>query len=155
MGPPPEPAVPPRVRSMPSPTGPLALAVVGAGGAIGALLRWALASALPTSPGGLGWSTAIVNLTGSFLLGVLVTALAEAARRSGRAPRWHHLARLGLGTGLLGGWTTFSTLAVEVEQALDAGRLGVGAAALALSLVGGVALAAAGMATGRRLGATR
>ena len=155
MGPPPEPSASPRVRSVLSPTGPVALAVVGVGGAVGALLRWALASALPTSPGGLGWSTAIVNLTGSFLLGVLVAALAEAARRAGRAPVWHHLARLGLGTGLLGGWTTFSTLAVEVEQALDAGRAGVGVAALALSLVGGVALAGVGMATGHRLGATR
>lgn len=135
----------------PSPTGAAALGAVAVGGAVGSLLRWALAGALPTAAGGLGWSTAAVNLSGAFLLGLLLAGLAGAAARRGRAPAWHHLARLGLGTDVLGGWTTFSTLLVEVDRALDAGRPGVAAAALLVSLVGGLALAAAGTAAGRGL----
>ncbi len=118
---------------------------------MGALLRWGLSSAVPTAAGGLGWSTAVVNLSGAFLLGVLLAGLAGASARRGGAARWHHLARLGLGTGLLGGWTTFSTLAVEVDRSLGARRPGVAVAAMVLSLVGGLALATVGTATGRRL----
>lgn len=125
--------------------------MVALGGAVGSALRWGLASALPTADGGFGWSTVIVNLTGSFLLGLLVAGLAGAAARRGEAPSWHHLARLGLGTGLLGGWTTFSTLAVEADRALAAGRAGLAVAAVLVSLVGGVALAAAGTSAGRAL----
>ena len=146
-----DPAVVPGAHHPPSPTGPAALGAVAAGGAVGALLRWGLSGALPTPAGGLGWSTAVVNLSGAFLLGLLLAGLAGTAARRGGAPAWHHLARLGLGTGVLGGWTTFSTLLVEVDRALDAGRPGVAATALLVSLVGGLALAAAGTAAGRRL----
>lgn len=134
-----------------SPSEPLAVAVVALGGSVGAALRWGLATVLPTPTGGLGWSTVGVNLSGSFLLGLLLAVLAGSAAARGWTPRWHHLARLGLGTGLLGGWTTFSTLAVEVDRSLDAGRPGPAAVALLLSLVGGVGLAALGATTGRRL----
>ncbi|CAN5688637.1 MAG: CrcB family protein [Iamia sp.] len=135
----------------PSPTGLEALAVVAAGGAVGSVLRWGVAAAWPTPAGGWGWSTVAVNLSGAFLLGLVLALLAGAAARRGAAPRWHHLARLGLGTGLLGGWTTFSTLAVEVDRSLAAGRPGLAATAVSVSLVGGLVLAAAGTAAGRRL----
>ncbi len=146
-----EPAATRTAPHPPSPTGPAALAAVAAGGAVGAALRWGLSAAVATPAGGFGWATAAVNLSGAFLLGLLLTALAGAAARRGGAAPWHHLARLGAGTGVLGGWTTFSTLVVEVDRSVDAGRAGVAAAALLVSLVGGLALAAAGTATGRRL----
>ena len=120
----------------------------GPGGGVGSALRWGVSSALPTAAGGVGWSTVVVNLTGSFLLGLLLAGLAGAAARRGGAAPWHHLARLGLGTGLLGGWTTFSTLAVEADRA-RAGRSGIAVVAVLVSLVGGVALAAAGTGVGR------
>ena len=132
-------------------TSPAALSVVAVGGGVGSALRWGLAAAVPTADGGFGWSTVVVNLTGSFLLGLLLAGLAGAAARRGGAPHWHHLARLGLGTGLLGGWTTFSTLAVEADRSVAAGRAGLAAVAVLVSLVGGVALAAAGTGAGRAL----
>lgn len=135
----------------PSATGPAALSVVAVGGGVGAVLRWGVSSLQPAEAGGFGWGTVLVNLSGSFLLGLLLASLAGAASQRGGAARWHHLARLGLGTGLLGGWTTFSTLVVEVDRSLDTGRPAVAAAALLTSLVGGLALAAAGVAAGRSL----
>lgn len=111
-------------------TRPEALAVVAAGGAAGALARWAVVATWPTAVGGAGWGTLAVNLAGCFLLGVLV-ARAEP----------DSLLRLGLGTGVLGGFTTFSTLMVETDRGLAAGRPGIALALLATSLVGGVGLA--------------
>ena len=114
-------------------TRPLALAVVAVGGAVGALARWAVVATWPTAAGGAGWGTLAVNLLGCFLLGALA---ARAAPDS--------LVRLGLGTGVLGGFTTFSTLVVETDRGLAAGRPGVALTLLAVSLVGGVGLAVLG-----------
>lgn len=114
-------------------TRPAALAVVAAGGAVGAVARWAITATWPTAVGGAGWGTLTVNLTGCFLLGVL------AARSEPDT-----LLRLGLGTGVLGGFTTFSTLVVETDRGLAEGRTGVAVALLAISLLGGVGLAVVG-----------
>jgi len=120
-------------------TRPSALAVVAAGGAAGALARWAVVATWPTATGGAGWGTLAVNLAGCFLLGVLA-ARAEPGS----------LLRLGLGTGVLGGFTTFSTLMVETDRGIAEGRPGVALALLAVSLVGGVGLAALGERVGAR-----
>ncbi len=114
-------------------TRPAALLVVAGGGAVGALARWAIVATWPTAAGGAGWGTLVVNLGGCFLLGVL----AARAEPDG-------LLRLGLGTGVLGGFTTFSTLAVETDRGVAAGRPGVALALLAVSLVGGIGLARLG-----------
>lgn len=104
-----------------------ALAAVTAGGALGALTRYGIASAWPYTPGGFPWSTWLINVTGCFLIGVLHT---RVRRR---------LPRLLLGTGFLGGYTTFSTAIVEVSQAgliyLAATLIGAVLAVLAGSLV--------------------
>ena len=82
-----------------------ALAAVAAGGALGALTRFAIAGAWPYTPGGFPWSTWLINVSGCFLIGVLHT---RVRRR---------LPRLLLGTGFLGGYTTFSTAIVEISEA--------------------------------------
>ncbi len=120
-------------------TRPAALAVVAGGGAAGALARWAIVATWPTAAGGAGWGTLAVNLLGCFLLGVLAARAAPDT-----------LLRLGLGTGVLGGFTTFSTLVVETDRGLAAGRPGVALGLLAVSLVGGVALARVGEQVGGR-----
>ncbi|GAA4943135.1 fluoride efflux transporter FluC [Actinoplanes utahensis] len=82
-----------------------ALAAVSTGGMLGALARFGIAAALPHPPGGFPWSTWVVNVSGCFLIGVLNT---RVERR---------LPRLFLGTGVLGGYTTFSTAIAETSQA--------------------------------------
>jgi CrcB protein len=102
---------------------PGVLAVVAVGGALGALARWAVAEALPQPTDGFAWSTCTVNVAGCFLIGVVMVLVAE---------HWSHrpLARPFLGTGVLGGFTTFSTYAVDTHALLAAGRLGPAAAYL-------------------------
>jgi len=120
-------------------TRPVALAVVAAGGAAGALARWAITATWPPAAGGAGWGTLAVNLTGCFLLGLLAARVEPDS-----------LVRLGLGTGVLGGFTTFSTLMVETDRGIAADRPGVALALLAMSLVGGVGLSIVGERVGTR-----
>jgi CrcB protein len=99
---------------LPDVTGYLAAAL---GGALGALARWGVARALPHSPGAWPWATLVVNLTGCLLIGVLsAVLLARSATHPWLLPF--------LVTGLLGGWTTYSTFAVDTVQLADAGALG-------------------------------
>jgi fluoride exporter len=120
----------------------MAYLLAALGGALGALARWALAEALP-SPGGWPWATLLVNVTGCLLLGAL---LARLALRSPE-PAW---ARPFLGVGVLGGYTTYSTFAVEVVDLVDDGALGVAAGYVLASIVGGVAAVALGDLAVRR-----
>lgn len=133
---------PPRWR----PTASATLLVVAAGGAVGSSLRWATELALPQS-GGL-WATLTVNVLGSAALAVLV----EQGGRRGRPP-W--LAP-GLGTGLLGGFTTFSAYAAHVTTLAgsedDLPRAIAYAVVTAVLCVGVAALAGAGA---RRAGGPR
>jgi len=104
------------------------VALVALGGAVGALARWGVDHALTRSPGSLAWSTLVVNTAGASLLGVLVVVLAH------RRPASRRLRPL-LGTGVLGGFTTFSAAVLDVQQHLVAGRPGTAALALGLELV--------------------
>ena len=119
-----------------------------AGGVLGALARWGVGEALPHSPGAWPWATVLVNLTGCLVLGVLLAALFARHPDS----RW---LRPFLGTGVLGGYTTFSTFAVDAVQLTDAGAAGTAALYVVVSVVGGVLAAAAGVALGRALGPAR
>jgi CrcB protein len=102
----------------PHPSPLVAAAVVGLGGAMGALARAGLADLWPHDVRGWPWSTLVVNATGSALLGVLLVVLAA------RYPRDRYGRPL-LGTGVLGGYTTFSTFAVEAAQLVRLDRPGV------------------------------
>ena len=124
----------------------MAYLLAALGGALGALARWALAEALPAAPAGWPWATLLVNLTGCFLMGVLLAVLAARAPE----PPW---ARPFLGVGVLGGYTTYSTFAVDVVELVDDGAVGTAVGYLVVSVAGGVLAAAAGVELGRRAGA--
>ena len=119
---------------------PLVL-VVAAGGAVGAPLRYALARTLPTAPGAWPTATFVTNLLGAFLLGVLLEALARLGPDAG--PR--RVVRLGLGTGVLGAFTTYSTLATEAVLLDRDGHPALAVAYGLASAVAGSAAAAAGV----------
>jgi CrcB protein len=122
--------------------------LVVAGGAAGSLARYGIGEWL--NPGHeLPLGTLLVNATGSFALGALLAVLALRGDDSG--PRRE--ARLLLGTGLLGGYTTYSALAVETDTLLRDGHVALGAAYAVGSVVLGVLAAAAGAAVGRRIAA--
>jgi len=106
--------------------------VVGAvalGGVLGAEARYGLSRMLPHQPAGFPWSTLLVNLTGCLLIGVLMTILL-------RLPDPHRLVRPFLGTGMLGGYTTYSTFAVEVQQLVRQHRSGTAAGYLVATVLG-------------------
>ncbi|MFE0426899.1 fluoride efflux transporter FluC [Streptomyces sp. NPDC058953] len=91
----------------------LVLAAVAAGGASGALARYAVVRARPADD---LLATLAVNVLGSFLIGALMVLVAEG----GRSP--HPLVRPFAGTGVLGGFTTFSAYALDFRDALARGE---------------------------------
>jgi CrcB protein len=123
------------------------LALILVGGTVGTLARAVLEDAAPAAPHGVPWMTVEINVTGSFLLGLLL----EVLTRTGLDTGWRRAARLTLGTGVLGGFTTYSTFAVEVSQRLGPAPL-TGAAYAVASVVFGVVAAALGYLAGHRLG---
>lgn len=90
---------------------------IAAGGALGSLARWAVAEALPHQTDQIAASTWVVNATGAFVIGALMHLITEVwpPRRLVR-PFW--------GVGVLGGYTTFSTYALDMHHLLAAGQLG-------------------------------
>ncbi|HEX3826988.1 MAG TPA: fluoride efflux transporter CrcB [Sporichthyaceae bacterium] len=93
------------------------LAAVAVGGVVGALARYAAARIWPTAARTFPWATLWVNVVGCALIGVLLVLVTE-----GRPV--HRLWRPLLGTGVLGGFTTFSTYAVDLQNRLAAGCVG-------------------------------
>ncbi|UED85935.1 fluoride efflux transporter FluC [Streptomyces profundus] len=105
---------------------------VAAGGALGALARFGAGRLWPTAPGAFPWTTLAVNAVGCLLIGCLLVAATElwSARP---------LLRPFAGTGLLGGFTTFSTYAVDARGLFADGSawagLGVLAGTVAAALI--------------------
>lgn len=121
------------------------IGAVAAGGAIGAAARHGAALLWPTRPDHFPWTTLGVNLAGCALMGVLMACITE--RRSA-----HRLVRPFLGTGVLGGFTTFSTYAVDIARLTGAGAAVPVLAYLAATLLGALAAVwGAGAATRRVL----
>ena len=82
--------------------------LVGLGSGLGGVARYLLSAWVAARfPSGFPWGTFVVNISGCFLLGLLLTVLTE--RAAAPWPGW----RLLLGVGFLGGYTTFSTLLYE------------------------------------------
>lgn len=129
---------PPRVPGLGSSAG-----LVFLGGFVGTTARYAVALALPVA-GGWPLATLAVNLTGAFLLALLLGRL--AAWGSADAVRL----RLLLGTGVISGYTTYSTLAVETERLLATGSTGTALGYVAVTLVGGILAVVAGHALASR-----
>lgn len=94
--------------------------VVAVGGALGASARYGAGLLLPTPEGAFPWTTFTVNVVGCALLGGLMVLLTERPTEWSTAPP-HPLLRPFLGTGFCGGFTTFSTYALDTQRLLDAG----------------------------------
>ncbi|MFJ6103800.1 fluoride efflux transporter CrcB [Streptomyces sp. NPDC092359] len=105
--------------------------VVAAGGALGAVARYAASLAWPTATDAFPWTTFAVNVSGCALLGVLMVLLTETMT----AP--HPLLRPFLGTGFCGGYTTFSTYGLDTQRLLATGET-----ARAVLYLGGTAVTA-------------
>jgi CrcB protein len=114
--------------------------VVVTGGMFGALARYGLSSILP-SPGGWPLPTLIINMAGAFLLGFLLEALVRRGPDAGRL----RMVRLLAGTGFMGAFTTYSTLALETNALLGAGRLTDALGYVAATLLGGALATLAGI----------
>jgi CrcB protein len=121
--------------------------IVALGGALGALARTSLTLQFAPQPGAFPWVTLLENLTGAFALGVVLVVLARRSR-----PVW---AGPFLATGLLGSYTTFATMGLELSALSGRGGARVAVAYLVSTAVLGLTAAACGVALGRRLGPAR
>jgi len=127
------------------------LGLILAGGGLGTLVRWALESAYGSGPANWPWATFLINLSGSLALGALLEALAGSGPDTG----WRQAVRLGVGTGVLGGYTTYSTFAVEAVQLAATGQAWLALGYALGSVTAGLACAAAGSWLCRRLRRSR
>lgn len=116
---------------------------VGCGGALGAVGRYAVSLGLPTQDAQFPWGTFVINLTGSAVLGFLLILLIEQFPRG-------RLVRPFVGTGVCGGYTTFSTFSVEAVDLVRHGQPEIALLYVFGSVLGGLAAVWIGM-TGARL----
>jgi CrcB protein len=114
------------------------LAVIAMGGAGGASVRYAIARAEPVRAGTFPLSTFSINVAGAFVLAVLLESLA----RRGTAVWW--IRPFGA-IGVLGGFTTFSTMCVEAMLLGRGGHVPLAALYLVVSVAAGVAVVVAGL----------
>jgi fluoride exporter len=108
--------------------------VVAGGGAAGAACRWYVDKLV--GPTDWPWTLLLINVVGSFLLGLVLVRGSSAGRE---------LLRLGAGVGFCGGLTTFSSFAVAAVRLVEDGRSASAAAFVAGSIVLGAAALVAGM----------
>jgi CrcB protein len=121
------------------------LAAISAGGVLGALARYGLGVAVPTPPRHFPLATFMINVSGCALIGILLVLVTEGW------PGAHPLLRPFLATGVLGGYTTFSTYAVDVTRLADAGATGTALAYLAGTLLAALLATYLGMLSTRLL----
>ena len=123
---------------------PAAIAAIFLGGALGTVARYLLEAHHQAGPAGFPWVTLLVNLSGSLAIGLLIPLTAHAATR---AP----LVRPFAVVGFLGGWTTYSTLAVEATLLAKNGDVATSLLYLTATVAGGLFLVTLGHTAGRRL----
>jgi CrcB protein len=121
-----------------------AMAAIFIGGAVGTLLRYLLEVHHPVGQGGFPWPTLVVNLSGSLAIGLILPLTEHMSRR---LPLFRPL----FVVGLLGGWTTYSTLAVEATLLAKDGHVLTSLVYLAATVVGGIGLVIIGHGAGKKL----
>nr|WP_237405453.1 CrcB family protein [Streptomyces sp. SN-593] len=120
------------------------LSVIAVGGAVGACGRYGAALLWPTATDAFPWTTLGVNALGCAVIGVFMVLITEV---------WsaHHLVRPFFGTGVLGGFTTFSTYATDVRGLVDHGHPRPALGYLALTVAAALAAVWAGTHATRRV----
>jgi fluoride exporter len=124
---------------------PATLAAIGMGGFVGACGRYELTVAWPSSPQAFPAATLVINTSGAFLLGLILTALVEHLR----APRLREHLRHFACVGVLGSWTTMSALAVDTDALVRNGHAWAAAAYIGATMVAGLVAVSIGIAIGR------
>jgi len=119
--------------------------MVGVGGALGSILRFWVGGYVSNRLGvRFPYGTFLINCTGSFLIGFVVTLLAE---RSHWSPNWRYLIPI----GFIGGYTTFSTFELETFRNFQDGEILIAGLNVALSVVIGFASVWLGVIAGRTI----
>jgi len=110
---------------------PEILLAIAIGGAAGTPARYAIGRIIPVQPGEVPWGTFLINVTGSFVLGVLLTLIIE------RWPPTRYV-RPFAAIGFLGAYTTFSTYMVETDLLIKDGDVGIAIAYVTGTLLVGL-----------------
>jgi CrcB protein len=105
------------------------LAAIAAGGATGAVARYLIGQAWPTPTGAFPASTLAINVLGCALIGVLMVLITDVWSRQ-------RLIRPFLGTGVLGGFTTFSTYTVDIQRLVAGAHAGTALLYLTITPIG-------------------
>jgi fluoride exporter len=120
-------------------------AMIGIGGALGAIARYQLAAMIQSRiPAGFPWGTFVVNVSGCFAMGVVTTLLSE---RMVVHPNWRYLVPI----GFIGAYTTFSTWMLESWRLVEDGAWQLAAINIVGSVALGLVAVVAGLAVGRAL----
>ncbi len=117
--------------------------LVGLGGALGAMARYGIGTAVPAPANGFPLATALINIAGSLAMGVLIGVLAKTT------PQYQNEIRLFVAVGIFGGFTTFSSFSLDAITLIERGDFPLATA----YIVGSVVLSLAGLYVG--LQATR
>jgi fluoride exporter len=132
--------MPARSRTSPRPD---VLAAISVGGALGTLARYEVAQLIHVTKDTFPWPTFVTNLSGAFAIGVVLTVILERFRPT-------RLARPFFVVGFLGGFTTFSTMAVETVLLVKDGDPLLGVGYLLISVIAGLACCYGGIVVARR-----
>jgi CrcB protein len=122
---------------------PRILGAVALGGALGASARYELALHVRSAPSGFPLSTFVINVTGSFVIGVLMTLIME------RWPPTTYVRPFAV-TGILGGYTTWSTFMVDTDLLIKSGHIAVAVGYVAATVVAGFTATYLGILVARR-----
>ncbi|WP_211244047.1 fluoride efflux transporter FluC [Actinospica robiniae] len=131
-----------------NPPRPRILAAIAIGGFVGGLARYGLGLAFPAAHGTFPAATFAINVSGSFILALLIVLVLEVW-----SPTTY--VRPLIGTGFCGAYTTFSTWMVGVDQLVSAHRPATAAWYLVGSLIAGLAATSLGLTCGRAVAAHR
>jgi CrcB protein len=119
------------------------------GGGLGAAARYGAELLWPTAPGAFPWTMLGINAAGCALIGVLMVVV------NSKVWALHRLVRPFFGTGVLGGFTTFSAYVGDIRRLVGQGQTTAGLAFLGLALVVSLASVRSGSAVTRHLIARR
>ncbi len=120
------------------------VAVVSAGGVLGSVARYEAGLWWSTPAGRFPWTTWGINVLGCALIGVLLVLVSDVFTA-------HRLLRPFLGTGVLGGFTTFSTYAVDIQRLVATGHAALALAYLVATVAAAMAAVTAATQVTRRL----